>query len=282
MKWFIPAKTFLVGEYVALTGGPAIVLTTTPCFEITLSEDPYLQGIHYDSPAGRWWTSQSISNAGLVWHDPYQGRGGMGASSAQFIGSYYASTYLKNREIIQDELFQAYLESAWCYVGSPPSGYDVLAQRLSGCVCINRQAALCQSYPWPFQDLAFIVLHTGHKLATHQHLKALMPLNNLDALITIAHSAILACEQRDSFRIIQAVNAYHHELLKRQLVASHSIKAIASLQHEEGILAVKGCGALGADVLLVLVSAKQLVYQIERLSNKGFNLIATSEALHHF
>ena len=36
ITWKIPAKTFLVGEYAALTGACAIVLTTKPCFSFSL------------------------------------------------------------------------------------------------------------------------------------------------------------------------------------------------------------------------------------------------------
>ena len=51
--WSIPAKTFLVGEYAALKEQSAILLTTTPCFELRLTSQPGLHGIHPQSPAGR-------------------------------------------------------------------------------------------------------------------------------------------------------------------------------------------------------------------------------------
>nr|WP_256594408.1 hypothetical protein [Legionella pneumophila] len=55
MKWQIPAKTFLLGEYAAIAGEPAILLTTSPCFTLTLTENAKLEGIHPESPAGLWW-----------------------------------------------------------------------------------------------------------------------------------------------------------------------------------------------------------------------------------
>ena len=66
MKWFIPAKTFLLGEYAALAEASAIILTTTPCFELSLSSKKGLSGIHPKSPAGLWWQQQQCLNKGLI------------------------------------------------------------------------------------------------------------------------------------------------------------------------------------------------------------------------
>ena len=55
MNWCIPAKTFLLGEYVAIVGGAAIILTTTPGFEVRLVDTGDVTGIHPSSPAGLFW-----------------------------------------------------------------------------------------------------------------------------------------------------------------------------------------------------------------------------------
>ncbi|MDP3705166.1 MAG: hypothetical protein Q8R24_04560 [Legionellaceae bacterium] len=293
MKWTIPAKTFLVGEYVALSGGPAIVLTTSPCFEITLTDHAGLQGIHPESPAGRWWAQHDIQHAGLEWHDPYQGCGGMGASSAQFLGAYYASQYVESvivstsspeqrsnslikQAIDQDKMLDAYFQVAWQGVGVSPSGYDVLAQSMFGCVYLNRQKASYQTYVWPFQDLAFILIHTGEKLITHHHLHDLNRLDGIDVLEGIVESARMAFDQNNSTQLVAAVRAYHEQLLVMNLVAAHSVQAIELLKQQQDILAVKGCGALGADVLLLLVPALSLAQQVQKLSDRGAVILATS------
>src|SRR5262245_43666850 len=98
MKWCIPAKTFLLGEYAAVAGSSAIVLTTSPCFELSLVNSATIQNIHSDSPAGRWWTSQRMTEQGLIWYDPYQEKGGLGASSAQFLAVYLARCHLLHIE----------------------------------------------------------------------------------------------------------------------------------------------------------------------------------------
>ena len=280
MKWSIPAKTFFLGEYAAIAGAPAILLTTTPCFELTLTDEPGLQGIHPDSPAGRLWTQQAHTDRGLLWHDPYNGCGGLGASSAQWLGAWFASHHLHKKPASQDDMLNTYFQSAWQGVGLRPSGYDIVAQSMHGCVYIHRQQTQCQTYAWPFDDLAFILLHTGQKLATHQHLQSATLTHQIEPLVAIVELAKTAFDLADNTRIIDAVNAYHQHLLQYNLVASHSLQLIESLQKRTDVLAVKGCGAMGADVLLVLVSQSKLAEHCDYFTTKGLSVLATSEHLY--
>lgn len=87
MIWRIPAKTFLLGEYAALAQGSAMLLTTNPCFEFGLC-DQNKGFIHPDSPAGQWLKLQALGDSPTHWFDPYEARGGLGGSSAEFIGAY--------------------------------------------------------------------------------------------------------------------------------------------------------------------------------------------------
>ena len=281
MKWSIPAKTFLLGEYAAILGAPAIVVTTTPCFELSLTDLPGLHGIHPDSPAGRWWTQNGQSNVGLQWYDPYEGCGGMGASSAQFIGAYHASMSVHKKRASQEEMFAAYMQYAWSGEGLRPSGYDVMAQWLSGCVYLDRGHAICQLLSWPFPDLAFLLLHTGTKLATHHHLQSMELPSQVGLLGSIVDLAKGAFERADSHCLIDAVNAYHQQLTQMDLVALHSLQYITLFQQQADVLAVKGCGAMGADVLLLLVSKTRLSSVKDNLSTMHWRILATSESLYH-
>src|SRR3990167_4806167 len=106
LNFQIPAKTFLLGEYVALQGGPAMILTTTPCFEVGVG-DLEIQAIHPDSPAGLCWRDSGIPGE-LFWYDPYEGIGGLGASSAAFLGAYLCSVSNHQQSLNQDALLAAY------------------------------------------------------------------------------------------------------------------------------------------------------------------------------
>lgn len=263
MKWRIPAKTFLLGEYAALADLGAIILTTLPCFELTLTDTPGLDGIHPDSPAGRWWVKAGDQHYGLHWHDPLSHCGGMGASSAQFVGAYWASAFLNHHTPAQDEILKAYWQCAWQGKGLRPSGYDVLAQsslssqmsdELPACLSIHRRDDRLDSYSWPFRDLVFIIAHTGDKLATHHHLfntTLLDDVERLDALVSMAHHALI---QLDTQALVDAVNGYHQALMSMNRVAKHTQQLMSNLRGQPGLLAIKGCGAMGADALICLTT----------------------------
>lgn len=287
MKWALPAKTFLVGEYVALTGGPAILLTTTPCFEISLSTSSDLNKIHPDSPAGKWWQLNNSGNLSLDWHDPYNSIGGLGASSAQFLGAYFAVAHLNKQtpkkaafnQNYLDNLLEDYKSVAWNGIGTAPSGYDVVAQSMGGIVYFNKNTLHLQTYVWPFKKLAFILLHTGAKLATHNYLQTNFSLQDVRLLANIVESARDAFENVDDNNLICAINNYYTQLFKMNLVASHTVSLIDKIKNQIDVLAIKGCGALGADILLLVVPANDLSANVVTLKNCGWQVIATNADL---
>lgn len=276
MKWTIPAKTFLIGEYVAIAGGPAIVLTTTPCFELSLSSSPGLQGIHPDSPAGLWWQDHGSVELGLEWFDPYHGLGGLGASSAQFLAIYQTTLFLENKTSTKQDLLEAYWQYAWNGQGLRPSAYDVLAQSSQGCVYIHEQMHQQQSFSWPFQSMGFILIHTQKKLATHQHLQSKQLMPNIEDLSKVVELTVEAFEQADASKLITSINTYHQLLLSKNLVAEHSLECMLSLQNHQDILAMKGCGAMGADVILILVPLEKIPMLIQQWTQQGWIILATS------
>lgn len=275
-RWHIPAKTFLLGEYSALADLGAIILTTTPCFELALSKISGLDGIHPESPAGLLWTKAKINDHGLIWHDPYDNRGGMGASTAQFLGAYWAMCYLKNKTPSQVEMLELYWQCAWPGQGLKPSGYDLIAQSSSGCVSISRSNQHYESFLWNFTDLDFILVHTGQKLPTHHHLlqtTLTQDVLTLDAIVTLAKQAFI---QTDSQALVNAVNAYHLALTKLNLVASNTLNLLALFNNHPGILAAKGCGAMGADVILLMVSPQHAHVILDTLKEMQLTILATN------
>jgi mevalonate kinase len=280
MRLQIPAKTFLLGEYAAIAGASAIILTTTPCFELAFAEDEKMHGIHPDSPAGQWWAHHRISSQGLSWRDPYQGIGGLGASSAQFLGAYLASCSLLHVDPNQKALLDAYYQCSWRGEGLRPSGYDVLAQSQNQCVYINHEQQIMKSYQWPFKDISFLLLHSGQKLATHYHLQNMrLPnsINQLTATVELAHQAF---EQVDSEKLVEAVSCYEQQLASLGLVAPHSQEHIRNFNSQPEVLAAKGCGALGADVLLLIVPSTCLKSKAKNLADEGWTVLATNNDLY--
>ena len=95
----IPGKTFLFGEYLATQGGSSLIFTSSPCFEFVITENnSAIQGIfpfHADSPVGQLYTPNQdiLKNRKFTLNNPYQ-RGGLGASTAEYLGLYQYLLYL--------------------------------------------------------------------------------------------------------------------------------------------------------------------------------------------
>lgn len=279
MKWQIPAKTFLLGEYVALTGAGAIILTTLPCFEISIIQNnSNLIGINKGSPAANWWHKHRLPQ-GLACYDPYAAQGGLGASSAQFLGAYFAAHFLWETQPTHDDLLNAYYTSAWSGKGMKPSGYDVIAQTQYNCVYINRSKGRVDVFDWVFNDIAFILLHSGHKLATHYHLENLILPSEIKELALLSDQANFAFERNDSTALIEAINGYQQQLTRLNLISPQTFNTVERFSKHPEVLAIKGCGALGADVFLLIVHKSTLEKQVNSLHKEGWNILATSNAL---
>jgi mevalonate kinase len=297
MKWQIPAKTFLVGEYIAITGDAAIILTTAPCFSLELIQAEQNKGIHEQAPASLYWGERGLNpsnqqikknNPHLHFYDPYHGQGGLGASSAQFLAAYLASCQLGKEKPCAAALQNTYYDYAWNGEGLRPSAYDLIAQSQNRCVYIHRNhtekpmQTQIQSYDWSFSDIAFVLLHSGEKMATHHYLQsAMMPNQNaIEKLKNIVEVARQALEKRKSDLMIEAVNAYQQELESLSLTTPSSLEKLQALKKNKKVLAAKGCGAMGSDVLLLLVDKAELEEQLEHLSSSGWRILATSHNLY--
>lgn len=278
-SWLIPAKTFLVGEYAALRGQSSIVLTTTPCFELRKTTQSGLQGIHPHSPAGRWWAQSNLLDAGFTWHDPYSGLGGLGASSAQFLAVYLACADLHNQPVHYETLLRDYQKIATQAGTIPPSGYDVLAQYMQGCAYLNVKTNTYENLTWGFTDLGFILLHSQQKLATHEHLQSLTLNQTTDHMSDLVDHAKTAFLNGSSYHLIEVVKAYHQALCEQGWVAEHTLHCIQRLYQETDALAIKGCGAMGADVILLLIKQNQIQEQISRLQQNGWKVLASNADL---
>jgi mevalonate kinase len=324
VTWYIPSKTFMLGEYAALYDLPAIILNSSPYFVVEVigsfdnySKDPSCRdsfspsmdsadsssNIHPASPAGRFLQDKAIS---LKFTDPHQGSGGFGASSAQFVGAYLAAGYKDTAELL--ELYYKY---AWSGLGLRPSGYDVLAQFAGASmdpahkaredvffsredvffsredVFFSREDVFCAreeglfareeglfsreeggnagsdvvflansqttpvKYAWPFADLGFILLPTGAKLKTHEHLQAVSEVKQVSVLGEIVLAAHEALQCKDAKRFIETIRAYYAGLCERNLVSKLTQEKIVQILDIPEVLAAKGCGAMGADVILV-------------------------------
>lgn len=280
----VPSKTFLLGEYVALHGGPAMLLTTAPRFQLLAAlhhlNEPDINGINLASPAGKLIQSDAdfYKTYNIKFIDPYDGLGGFGASSAQFLMVAVLKKYLQETEVNDKSLLEEYKRFAWDGEGLAPSGVDLIAQ-LRGGLCFSHQKIdQINTFVWPFFDLDYCLIHTNNKLATHLHLKEMTNLN-VNELEKIAHEGLLSVEDQDSERFIAVINDYARRLNKENLVHENTKALLNDLSANKDILAAKGCGAMGADVVVVIYKRKLSETVLAWLNEKKLHIITNGNTV---
>ncbi|MBA3660602.1 MAG: hypothetical protein H0W64_02645 [Gammaproteobacteria bacterium] len=275
----VPSKTFLLGEYIVLRGGPGLILTTNPRFELYASQHAdenhaSALEIHADSPAGKLIKSDIFYHSyHITFQDPYQGLGGLGASSAQFVMVFALKNHILDQKINDTEMLKKYLQVAWEGSGTPPSGADVIAQ-LHGKVCyFDSQSKYHQTFAWPFETLQYCLIHTHDKLATHTHLQQLNYQGDDEVLKRIVKQGIESLEENKAQGFIESINQYGEALKQRNLVASRTLAILNDLAKLPEILASKGCGAMGADIILILFDEQHLNKILTWLQKKQLHII---------
>lgn len=280
----IPGKTFLAGEYLVLQEGPALVFLSEPRFELEADKGHgNVLGIHPDSPAGLFIQSHKEYFAGwdLKFHDSYQSKGGFGASTAQFLGVYslwlYQEAPQQDMEKILDfrHLLEEYYKVAWNGEGFRPSGVDLVGQLKGSLTFVDKRQGVIAVKAWPFSNLEFFIVHTGNKVATHEHLKTLKPFDS-SGLLKAFNSIRLSMDKMDEGLFISGINGYAQELADLQLTCAPTSKLLEEVQGLEGVVAAKGCGALGADVIMVVTLKGHHLALSEYLEHRGLSVLASS------
>jgi mevalonate kinase len=260
-KLSCPGKIFLAGEYLALKGGGSLALCVEPRFELLVREltsrevQTEIAGIPKGSPADRYIDKnrEFFKKLELSFVDPYMGRGGFGASSAQFLLVYF----LRNEfHLALSPLMEAYHNNSWDGQGWAPSGADVLAQSCGGLVFGSRTRGVLEQLPWPFPDLDFVAFSTGTKIPTHEHLKTLSDFSEESLSMTLSRIEG-ALREPNRVEFLNGIREWAEEFVKRGWVHGQTLESLKILQEDQRVLAVKGCGALGADVILVFLESQE-------------------------
>ncbi len=266
-KLSAPSKTFILGEYLALLGGPALVAATGQRFElvVNLQGHPGLEGIHPESPAGRVYVDNPSCFEGVhvEFVDPYLGAGGLGASSAQFVLMLFLKSLLtKDLKSVNESLsaHQVWLDYRQMFSTTDtwlPSGADVVAQLIGGISWFQWKPFKIEKLTWSFEGLSFLVFKTPHKVSTHEHLSQLKELNP-EKLQSIVLSTIEALKNEDSLKFIKGLRQFDVALREQNLICNETIELLNDFKMSESVLAAKGCGALGADTIFVVCENKDI------------------------
>lgn len=279
LAFTVPGKSFLAGEYLALKGGPSLLFASKPRFELlTKPGTGKTEGIHPESPAGKLIRDHRdfFANYDLNFIDPHEGRGGWGASTAQFLTAFVfnewrASCELETLKSLSiSRLLESYWKYAWNGEGHRPSGADLVAQYKGSLTLFERLTGHVGVYGWTFADIDFALIPTGKKLATHEHLKALQDFDStgLEAAVAILRAALVS---GDSAEFVKGIKANAKALADLDFVAPHTQELCADMLKKPGVLAAKGCGALGADVMLVVFEKNQREQFKNQVTSKGLS-----------
>lgn len=281
----IPGKTFIAGEYLAVKAGPALVFSSSPCFKVKIARGQgSLGSIHADSPAGKFASlhKEFFSGFDILFEDPYQGIGGFGASTAQFIALY--AFWLMKEAPQQDmqslldvkAMLEAYYQVAWNGLGTRPSGADLVGQYKGSFTFFDKQSGLISVAAWPFEQLDFFILHTGNKIPTHEHLKTL---GDFDARELQGSFEVIrrSFHEVSPANFITGIESYAAALKSLGFTSELTLKLLEKIKDIPGVCAAKGCGALGADVILVITEKNKEQGLLAHCLKQELALISSSK-----
>lgn len=273
----VPGKTFLVGEYAVLAGGECLGLGTSPLFSINLESKK--QNFHSESPAGLYLKKHGLPHFSHEFINPY-GVGGFGASTAEFIFSYFSNSKASKKT---EDIFSEYLALYSERKELKPSGADLLTQLTGQISHINLadETAKVEKLGWSFTDLDFLLYSTGLKVKTHEHLASL-DRKICKALVKPAADVIAAFKTNESSLFKAAMASWSKNLEQLGLTAPEVLRLKSTLETNISGIQVKPCGALGADVVVILVSKEQkrsVLAQVNQLQLPGLTLQADSSHL---
>lgn len=271
MEFFTKSKTFLIGEYSVLFGGKAIVLTTFPEFSLKIekSENSFINGISEHSPAFLFYLKHIdiFQNISINFFDPHNGGGGFGASSAQFALLYKLYLQLINKKFRIDDFLETYKIMASTEGKVYPSGADCLAQFHNQHIYFDATTNYLTGIQWSFSDISFSIFKTNIKVPTHFHISQLniedkLKIKNLEKFTETAKFAI---SSKNHKLLYYSIQTFYELLCGFGLVIDDTQKIVRRLLDYDFILAAKGCGALGADTIIIIHDKKKL-YEVSKIA----------------
>lgn len=274
-----PSKTFLVGEYAVLGSSPALVLNTTPRFEMIATRGETSCGdLHPESAAGRWVKQRAplLEGWNLRFVDPHNRQGGFGASSSQFIFVHCLTTYLQSSFAKITEVFdpQAVWNDHQVLTDNRGSGADVLAQIQGYIAHVDVAGHYTKSLKWPYPELGFGIVRTHQKIATHEHLLHI-DRKAMSLLVRPSQACVEAFGNASSEVFVGRLKAFSNALKEFSLQAPAALTLIRLFEEQNWCLAAKGCGALGADTVLFLYPIEDKEKVTTFLKKQRLTLVAT-------
>lgn len=290
MKFFVPGKTFLVGEYAVLLGGPSLGLATKPYFEFDYLDDiaesdldttrlKTEKSFHPDSPAGMLVRKHNLK-LNFYYKNHYLEQdvlGGFGASTAEYLIAL--TPLLLQKKMSFFDILKEYKE---LHAGHAvkPSGNDLAFQYFGQLTLADSALNFYQNFDWNFSSLDFYILATGQKVPTHEHLASL-DLNRIQDLPALSNQITKVYAENKADDFMALMREWCDKLEEKNLTHLHSLHLRQQLEKNENILLAKPCGALGADVMLVFFKRQHGQEVLRYLEELPVQIMAGSDELSH-
>ena len=271
------SKTFLVGEYSVLFGGSAVVLLTSPSFELqAIGKQAELIGVGKLSPAGKFYAKHRdiFENLSLTFIDVHHESGGFGASSAQFVLLYKLMLHITGAAFD----IKNFLEEYRALAGNGevlPSGADCVCQFLNHHIYFDNKTCTVEQIEFDLPNIAFAIFKTNFKVATHEHLRTLRPDFDISELQGCTQNVANGLKTKNEKLVISGVNDFFQRLCEMNLVLPQTKETVSQLKKDSVILAAKGCGALGADTIIVLYEKRNKEHVISIANNLGLKTVVS-------
>jgi mevalonate kinase len=255
------SKTFLVGEYAVLFGGRAILLATDPEFQLVVSRidsrEAILTGMAESSPGFLFFRKyrRVFDHLEIKFLDPYDGGGGFGASSAQYVLLYRLYSHLTGKPI----QLEAFLDEYRYFAGGGrviPSGADCVLQLHNRHIYFDSRNYYVEPLNWNFPDIEFAIFRTNTKVPTHDCLQNLptIDVSDLNSYVDDAKKSFLL---ENAETLCKSVINFSRAIVGKNLATKEIGSAIDLLLCTNGVLAAKGCGAMLADTIVVIFQKKK-------------------------
>lgn len=278
MKYTIPAKTFLVGEYSALVGGSVLGLATGPGFEIHYSQKTDAElSFHVNSPAGILWqeNESNLKNIKIEITEKFNNLGGFGRSTAEYLSVLIPGL---NKNLTDFSVTRKKYQDLSLKSGAAASGADLAIQYFGNVTVVDSSKNNYASVEWKFKDYDFILVSTGRKVKTHEHV-AQLDLKHVKSFVQVSDPIVQTYLKGSAIDFILGLKEWSRFLISESLTHPYSVELKNELEKNELVLCAKPCGALGADVILILCKKENSIQLQKDLAQMNLLIQGTSADL---
>ena len=208
--------------------------------------------------------------------DGFTPYGGFGKSTAEYLSAEIKignTNKLKNFEKLRSEYIEISQQS-----GAEVSGLDLAIQYFGHVTHYDSQTQQYTSNDWAYPEYDFLLVSTGTKVKTHEHIQTLSKKDLLE-LIPVSEHVIASYLKSNINEFIVGLKTWSKHLEQLGYLTQQSSELKSTLESHPDILCVKPCGAMGADVLFVLCDKEKTKNVQKKISELNLKIQATSEDL---